>query len=174
MIQNLEEINNLLSGKKPIFKLDGILLGAEIVLRPSPTNIDIIVLRNIKNLVEKIKLFPRWMFGTCHPCKPVKQNDCEELMLFSFYEDVMGIQLINDKIINIQETTQKLSADCWKYLQRWEKYVNLWRLDKPQICQKFSSTNPTLFQYEEKFSFYGAIIDEINEMNSFYDLNCIR
>lgn len=174
MIQNLDAVNNLLLGEKPIFQLDAILLGSEIVLRPSPNDISTIIFRNIRDLVDRIKIFPRWMHGTCHQCKPVKYENREESVIFSFFEDIMSINIINEKILAVQETTQKLTANCWKYLQRWKKYGNLWRLDKPQICKKFAIINPTLFQYEEKFSFYGSVIEEIDEMNSYFNLNSVR
>ncbi|XP_028981786.1 dynein heavy chain 10, axonemal [Diachasma alloeum] len=173
-VRNLEVLNNLLSGDKVIFQVDAILLASEVVLRPSPSEIYSIILHDVKDLLERCKVFPRWMLGTCHQCKPIKQENSEETTVFSFFEDVMSIQIINDRITAVQETSHKLATDCWRYLQRWKKYGNLWRFDKIQLCETFASTNPTLLQYDEKFTFYGSVIEEIDDMVSYSDVTSIR
>lgn len=52
--------------------------------------------------------------------------------------------------------------------------MTLWRLDKKTICEKFASTSPTLQQYDEKFSFYDTIIEEIKEIVPYFDVLSIR
>lgn len=42
------------------------------------------------------------------------------------------------------------------------------------MCEKFINTRPTLKKYDEKFTLYGTIINDINEMNNYYDLGSIR
>ncbi|XP_011310250.1 dynein heavy chain 10, axonemal [Fopius arisanus] len=173
-VRNLEVLNNLLSGDRVIFQVDAILQASDVVLCPSPSEIYSIILHDVKDLLERCKIFPRWMLRTCHQCNPVKDENTEETTVFSFFEDVMSIQLINDRITAVQETSHTLALDCWRYLQRWKKYGNLWRVDKIQICEKFASTNPTLLQYDEKFTFYGSVIEEINDMLLYSDVSSIR
>ena len=42
------------------------------------------------------------------------------------------------------------------------------------MCEKFAATHPTLQQYDEKFTFYATIIEEVEELNNYYDLGSIR
>nr|XP_046467282.1 dynein axonemal heavy chain 10 [Neodiprion pinetum] len=86
----------------------------------------------------------------------------------------MSIQIVNDLIISVQDTAHRLSVELYRYVQKWRKYGNLWRYDKSQTCEKFAAKNPTLLQYDEKFTFYGAIVDEVDVMTPYYDINSIR
>ena len=79
-----------------------------------------------------------------------------------------------DRITSVQETTRKLTLECWKYLHRWKKYGNLWRFDKTQICEKFAAGAPTLLEYDDKFTFYGSIVEEIEGMRPYFDIRSIR
>ncbi|XP_057328415.1 dynein axonemal heavy chain 10-like isoform X2 [Microplitis mediator] len=174
LVSNLDALNILLSGNKSIFVVDAVLLSSEVILRPSPNEINIIILRDIKDLLARFKLFPRWAAGSCHECKQIKETSTDSFYRFSFFDNVMSIQIINDRIAAIQNTTQRLTVECWKYLNRWKKYSNLWRADKSQICEKFVVTCPTLNQYDEKFTYYDTIIEEIEEWTPYYDISSIK
>lgn len=84
------------------------------------------------------------------------------------------MQIINELIFAVQDTSHRIAHDCWRYLQKWKQYSNLWLLDKEEVCEKFAAANPTLQQYDEKFGFYDSIIDEIDEMTNYYDISSIR
>ncbi|XP_012272400.1 dynein heavy chain 10, axonemal [Orussus abietinus] len=174
IVRNLEVLNKLLLGNKAMFYVDVVLVSSEVVLRPSAAEIYTIILHDVKDLLERLKVFPRWMYKACRECQPQKVGQVDDFVTFSFFEDVMSVQLVNDLIIMVQDTAHRLAFECWKYLLRWKKYSNLWHFDKLQTCEKFASTNPTLKQYEEKLSFYGAIIEEIEEMTPYFDINSIR
>lgn len=74
----------------------------------------------------------------------------------------------------VQDTAYKLSMDCWRYLYRWKKYSNLWSFDKNLVCEKFAATKPTLPQYDEKFTFYESILEEVEDMELHFNLSSIR
>lgn len=82
--------------------------------------------------------------------------------------------MINDLIIAVQDTAYKISVDCWGYLQKWKKYSNLWTFDKIVAGEKFASTKPTLRQYDEKFTFYGGILEELDDMAHNIDISSVR
>ncbi|KAK1133358.1 hypothetical protein K0M31_011173 [Melipona bicolor] len=174
MVKNLECFNKTLMDTKPIFQVDGILIASEAVLRPSPGEIYNIILQNVRNLLEKLKTFPRWMNGTCLECKPQRKNDYETFATVTFFEDVMSIQVVNDNILMVQRSAHKIALDAWNYLYRWKKYSNLWSFDKNLAAEKYAATEPTLHQYDDKFCFYDNILQEINEMEIHYDLYCVR
>ncbi|KAF3425259.1 hypothetical protein E2986_13407 [Frieseomelitta varia] len=174
MMKNLECFNKTLMDTKPIFQVDGILIASEAVLRPSPGEIYNIILQNVRNLLEKLKTFPRWMNGTCLECKPQRKNDYETFATVTFFEDVMSIQVVNDNILMVQRSAHKIALDAWNYLYRWKKYSNLWSFDKNLTGEKYAATEPTLHQYDEKFCFYDNILQEINEMALHYDVYSVR
>lgn len=86
-------MNNQLSGNKPLFTVEAILLASEAVLRPSAPEIFTIILHDVKDLMDRAKNFPRWKRGTCLECKPDLQFELEISVLFHFYEDIMNIQV---------------------------------------------------------------------------------
>lgn len=78
---------------KPMFQVDAVLIASEVVLRPSPSEIYNIILQNGRNLLEQVKLFPRWMSGTCLECKPQRKAENDTFVNFTFFEDLMSIQV---------------------------------------------------------------------------------
>lgn len=57
---------------------------------------------------------------------------------------------------------------------RFKKYYNLWAFDKEAICEKYVSRGVTLVQLDEKFTFYANIMDELQQLPTYYDIQCIR
>lgn len=74
----------------------------------------------------------------------------------------------------VQNTVYKMSVKCWRYLYRWKQYSNLWSYDKSLVCEKFAATKPTLLQYDEKFTFYEGILEELKDMKLHFDINSVR
>nr|XP_033194235.1 dynein heavy chain 10, axonemal-like [Bombus vancouverensis nearcticus] len=174
ILKNIETFNRSLMECKPIFQVDAILIASEAVIRPSPGEIYATILQNVKNLLEKLKLFPRWMNGTCLECKPQTKNEYENFATVTFFEDVMSIKVVNDNILMVQRSAHKIALEAWHYLHRWKKYSNLWSFDKNLAAEKFAATEPTLHQYDDKFSFYDNILQELTEMDLYHDFYCVR
>jgi len=66
----------------------------------------------------RLKSVPRWMDGSCLECIPVKDSDSDELYTFSFFEDVIPVQAVNDVVLSIRDSARRLVAEVQKYLQR--------------------------------------------------------
>lgn len=74
---------------EPMFQVDAILSSPDIVTRPAATEINNTVVHSVKDFLERIKSFRRWMDGTCLVCEPVMNGD--EPYVFSFFEDVLQV-----------------------------------------------------------------------------------
>lgn len=92
-MSNLDALNILLLGNRSIFVVDAALLSSEVILRPSPNEINVIILGDIKDLLERFKLFPRWAAESCHECKQMKETSTDSFYRFSFFDNVMSIQV---------------------------------------------------------------------------------
>lgn len=117
-VENLTNFNKKLLSKVPIFQVDIVLGENDLTLSPTATEIYNIVIRSVKDLLLRLKSFPRWMKGMCWYCKPEKVTTTDEYYLFSFYEDVMQNQMIMDYSNKIQITVQNLIITVHKYIQR--------------------------------------------------------
>ncbi|XP_011694340.1 PREDICTED: dynein heavy chain 10, axonemal [Wasmannia auropunctata] len=174
MVRNMEVLNKMLNNTKLLFQADALLITSEVILRPAPNEIFSTICHDVRDLLERLKGFSRWMNGTCLECKPMRRELSENLVTFSFFEDVMSVRIINELVKVVHDTAYKISAECWRYLYRWKKYSNLWSFDKNLACEKFASTKPTLLQYDEKFTFYEGILEEVEDMSSYFDINSVR
>lgn len=88
----MEVFNKMLNDTKPIFQVDAVLI-SEVVLRPSPNEIYNTICHDMRDLLERLKEFSRWMNRTCLECKPQKKEFSEDLIPFSFFEDVLSVRV---------------------------------------------------------------------------------
>jgi hypothetical protein len=58
------------------------------------------------------------MNGSCLECIPVKVGDSDELYTFSFFEDVIPVQVVNDVVLSIRDSARRLVSEVQKYLRR--------------------------------------------------------
>lgn len=86
---NMEDFGKALTKDEPIFQVDAVLTSPEIVTRPSSTEINNTIVHSVKDFLERIKSFRRWMDGTCLMCEPVMSGD--EPYVFSYFEDVLQV-----------------------------------------------------------------------------------
>ncbi|CAD7701503.1 unnamed protein product, partial [Ostreobium quekettii] len=74
--------------KAPLFKVSMSLRNPEVVVQPPISEVNKLLGRLVKNLVETTKPFLRWMRGTCTEAPPQQTRDDEEPYVFTFYWDV--------------------------------------------------------------------------------------
>ncbi|XP_011874224.1 PREDICTED: dynein heavy chain 10, axonemal [Vollenhovia emeryi] len=174
MVRNMEVLNKILNNTKPIFQVDALLITSEVILRPSPNEIYSTICYDVRDLLERLKRFSRWMNGTCLECKLQRRELSEDLVTFSFFEDVMSVRVINELVRAVHDTAYRISSECSRYLYRWKKYSNMWSFDKNLASEKFAAMKPTLLQYDEKFTFYEGILEELEDMSFYFDINSVR
>lgn len=66
-------------------------------MRPTAAEIYNIIINSVKDFLERLKSFTRWMDGTCLLCPPIVQND--DPYIFSFFEDVAQVKNKRKKTI---------------------------------------------------------------------------
>lgn len=86
---NLEDFGKALTKDEPIFQVDAVLVPPDIITRPTASEVNNIMVHSVKDFLERIKSFRRWMDGTCLMCEPVMNID--GLYVFSFFEDVLQV-----------------------------------------------------------------------------------
>ncbi|XP_049877279.1 dynein axonemal heavy chain 10 [Pectinophora gossypiella] len=174
--ENLEEFQEMLSGKNPIFQVDAVLVPPDITMRPTANEVCNIVGYNIKHFLNRLSAFPRWMKDTCLSCPPqrIAEATGNEFYVFSFFEDILRVISINDITILIQDTIYRLTQDIHTYVQKWHKYQHMWAFDKHLSCEKYIQKNDQIHKYDEKLFFFEDIIADLEEHYKFVDLGAIR
>ncbi|KAL4712607.1 hypothetical protein ACJJTC_007202 [Scirpophaga incertulas] len=175
-LENLEQFQQMLSDKIPMFQVDAVLVPPDITIRPTASEVCNIVGYNIKHFLNRLTAFPRWMKKTCVPCPPqrVAEATGNEFYIFSFFEDILRVVAINDITILIQDTIYRLTQDINAYIQKWHKYQHLWAFDKQLSCEKYIQKHEQIFKYDEKFFFFEDIITDLDKHVKFVDVGAIR
>ncbi|KAM7359342.1 dynein heavy chain at 89D isoform 2-T2 [Cochliomyia hominivorax] len=171
--KNLECFLDRLTGNQPMFEINAVLVLSEIMLEPASNEIKNMIVEAAKDFLDRLKMFTRWMNGTCIPCSPI-DNFEEAKYAFTFYEDVLKIKNICGILAKVQELANRVVEDAKKCAKKFRKYYNLWAFDKEAICEKYVNSGVPLVQLDEKFTFYANIMDELHQLPTYYDVQCIR
>ncbi|XP_015836813.2 dynein axonemal heavy chain 10 [Tribolium castaneum] len=172
-LRNFETFMSKMQLKKPIFQVDAVVVTPELFLRPTSAEIYNIMVKNVKDFLDKLKRFPRWMNGMCLLCPPQKLPSGEEFV-YSFYDDVLKVPDIGDVLQKLQDIAQKSILEVHKHLQKWRRYRNIWCYDKVVTCEKFIEKNNQLSKYDDKFMFYADILKDMKNHEDYFDIMCIR
>lgn len=126
-VNNITNFNDKLNGKVPLFQVDIILLEPEPMMRPTPSEIYSIIIRNVKDFLEKLKSFPRYMQGTCWYCEPQKLEKYDEYYTFSFYEDIIQHEMLAEYFNKIRKSVHSMILAVQTNMQRYilNLYYNL-------------------------------------------------
>ncbi|KAF9819085.1 hypothetical protein SFRURICE_000750 [Spodoptera frugiperda] len=175
-LENLEDFQQMLSEKEPMFQVDAILVPPDIAMRPTQTEVCNILGYDVKHFLNRMTAFSRWMKKTCLPCPPqrIEEATGNEFYTFSFFEDILRVAAINDITLLIQDTIFRLTTDIYTYIVKWQKYAHLWSYDKHLSCEKYIQKYDQIFKYDEKFFFFEDIINDLDEHVKFVDIGAIR
>eukprot|EP01033_Poteriospumella_lacustris_P008676 gene8676-6241_t len=92
----------------PLFKLLVSLNGKDLLISPSITEVDKLIAKGGRSIVEAARCFVRWMFGTCLQTEPQVVNEDEEPYVFSFFQDISKNSQVVKLALSLTSLTQKL------------------------------------------------------------------
>ncbi|CRL07346.1 CLUMA_CG020322, isoform A [Clunio marinus] len=172
-LRNLQEFCDKLKCSNVIFEVDAVLAAPEIIMKPTANEIYNIMVHSVKDFLERLKAFRRWMSETAKSCPPTKLDN-NETYVFSFYEDIVQIPKVCELVMNLQQTIQNSISDVQSYLSRWHKYKSLWMNDKNVVCDKYLNRGISLVRLDEKFIFFTQIINDLENVKPYHDMKSIR
>lgn len=171
---NMDAFGRALYKDEPIFQVDALLAPPDIVMRPTANEVFSIVVHSVKDFLERLRSFRRWLDGTCLLCEPLIQPPDDEQYMFTFFEDVLQVPNVGEMMNGLQAIVSRLISDVTTYLLRWRKYQNLWLYDKSKICERFVGRNASLARLDEKFLFYSQLVSELRLARPYQDLRGMR
>uniref|UniRef100_A0A1I8PAD1 Dynein-1, subspecies f n=1 Tax=Stomoxys calcitrans TaxID=35570 RepID=A0A1I8PAD1_STOCA len=171
--KNLECYLDRLLGNQPMFEINAVIVLSEIMLEPSANEVKNMIVQSSKDFLDRLKMFTRWMNGTCILCSPI-EHEGDVKYSFTFYEDVVKIKTIGGLVVKIQELANRVVEGAKNCVKKFRKYYNLWAFDKETICEKYVDRGVPLVQLDEKFTFYANIMNELQQLPTYYDVQCIR
>lgn len=148
--------------------------GKELVLSPSLTEIDKVMMKAVRNIAESAKHFIRWMHGTCLKTEPQVISDDEEPVLFTYYQDIsQNPEVLRLTLAMASQTTRVLNMSN-KYLDGWRRYdkvQNLWNAKRKQQVDKL---RPTCVNLDQAMSHYEGVKDTVLSQPVSKDIEFVR
>ncbi|CAL8247788.1 unnamed protein product [Merluccius merluccius] len=161
VLRNMQLFNKGLMGNTPLFQIETILSAPEILLQPKSNEVYKLIMNCVRNCVDGTKRFVRWMHGTCMECPPQRVSGEDELLTFSFYNEVCQHPQISEQAMALSQNIQRLLCSLGRYLSSWKRYCPLWKLDKAVAMEKFAAKNPLCVLYDDKLQFYVKVHQEV-------------
>ncbi|XP_069727356.1 dynein axonemal heavy chain 10 [Phaenicophaeus curvirostris] len=173
IVKNLQAFNATVLGNVPLFHTEAILSAPEIILQPDASEIEKMTVQCIQDCVEVTKHFVRWMHGTCIACPPQHVKD-DVVITFSFYSDVSQNPLVMEQAVLITHNVRKLLASLREYLNQWNRYQPLWKLDKGLVMERLAAEKPTCVTFDDELQFYMKVVQEVTQQPLIKDEQFIR
>ena len=172
--QNLDDLLLLLESKKTLFKIEVRLVNGNVVISPSEQMILKGIIMILKTLLDGTKMFIRWGNGTCIPMEKARVKGEIRPIQPSFFEDIVRIPEIIEKVDLVQNSTVKSLEEIQLYLSSWKKYKNLWKYDKKSTCNKFLERLPSCVDFDAKLLYYSLLERQIEDREFTSNFKCIE
>ncbi|KAK5620023.1 Dynein heavy chain 10, axonemal [Crenichthys baileyi] len=161
VLRSVKELDVVLMGRTPLFKIDAILSVPEIVFQPHSNEIYWLFMQSIRECIESTKRFPRWMHGTCIECPPQQVEGEDELVTISFLSDVWVDPGIIESVKTVSENIKRLLLSVDQYLNHWKHYRPLWEKNKTIFNEAFAAKKPSCAMYDDKLQFLTDIKQKV-------------
>ncbi|KAM3867513.1 dynein axonemal heavy chain 10 [Diretmus argenteus] len=161
LLRNIQAFNTTLMGSTPLFQIEAILSAPDIVLQPKISDIYTLIMHCVRDCIESTKCFVRWKHGSCIECPPQHVDGEDELVIFSFYNDVYQYPQIVESAKTVLQNVQHLLSSVSRYLKHWKHYQPIWMVDKAIVNEKFAAKKPSCVMYDDKLQFYARVKLEV-------------
>ena len=175
MYKNLEMFLSRLERDSPLFVVDAILSAPEIITSPQAKELYKLMTQCVRDAVESVHVFKRWMHGTCIECEPQHVDGQDEPYVFSFLKDIQSHPRVLDAVSRISTTLAQMLGGMTKYLSRWKhKYRALWHLQKEIRLEKFAAKKPSCVQFDSYLLFYSDMVVEVSSQPETKNIDFIQ
>uniref|UniRef100_A0A7S4D2X3 Dynein-1, subspecies f n=1 Tax=Eutreptiella gymnastica TaxID=73025 RepID=A0A7S4D2X3_9EUGL len=167
------------AGKKkpPLFKIIASLAASDIVTSPAMGEIQATLSKVMRNIIETTKMFVRWMDGACIDCTlgeiSPKPTDDSDSHIPTFFNDISQNSQVMKLQTMVYQGIQKTFFYVNKYLESWNRFSSLWRLDKQMFIEKLATKNLTWLEYDKRFEEYTKLIRGIDNYPQEKDIDFV-
>ena len=176
VVNALEAFQELLASKHaPLFRVTLSLQNLDVCEQPPVGDVNKLLSRVMRSLVDSARQFVRWMDGTCLECPEQYPNGPdEEPLVFSFFMDIGSNPAVIKHMIALNQAVQKALGGVHKHMDAWRRHQSLWKLDKAAILEKYKAKAPHHGSFEEKLSKYARLASDVWSQAKDFDCGFIR
>ena len=150
--------SSILNTSKPFFEVEVQLMPPEISLSPSIDDIQTCACSTAKALLLGYKSILNW------------DNVPSDTTFF--YRITEDLELVRQAIL-LKGCVQGIKKSIEDYLQTFSKYDWLWKTDKDDQYEIFSSQNPRLEEYENQLSYFGKVQKDIENTSAIHIIGAL-
>jgi dynein heavy chain len=140
----------------PLFRVSAMFTDPELMLSPSVVDVQKMLHKFVVNIAESAKSFIRWLDGTCEEAGPVRIDD-ENSYIFHFYHDIASDRQVVQLVMELSKIINRSGDNMRRYLYQWNAYEKLWKLNKAVVLEKFTLTQPSCVEYDQKLFQYHKL-----------------
>ncbi|VDK75302.1 unnamed protein product, partial [Dibothriocephalus latus] len=130
-LRNLNQyLNFLQSAVEPVFSVDLILSGTDVVGNPQPTEFYRLATQDVRDAVKVTRVFIRWQRSTCIFTPAVKTPDHVSLFHFNFFQDISKSQVILSVVQQIDRVYANAAESLKRYQDKFRRYKYLFNTNK--------------------------------------------
>lgn len=160
----------------PLFKLLVSLNGKDLLISPSVTEVDKLIAKGGRHIVESARHFVRWMYGTCIQTEPQIINEDEEPYVFSFFQDISKNPQVVKLALSLTSLTQKVYSILEMYLEGWRRYdkstaTGLW---DPKRKQQIEKLRPTCDNLDSAMNYFQSIKETVRSQATTKDIDFLQ
>ncbi|XP_076452214.1 dynein axonemal heavy chain 10-like [Babylonia areolata] len=176
VLGNLNKLNKAVLEEKPLFQIDALLAVPDIILNPHTNEIFKLMLQSVRDTLECLKMFERWMKGTCMITPPQKIEGEDEPYVCSFQWDLLQLPEVGDTLQQVNGTIKTALTQVGRYFDRFKKYKSVWRTqkDKVNLVQKLVQRNPSLNTFDDHLQHYRKLMEEMKAIPPTVDVQFLR
>lgn len=173
--------------KGALFRISADLNTPQVVLQPSPDEVQKQLMRLVYSIIGSTASFLRWMHGTCIETEPQTPSESSTTAgtaagpaqdtLWSFHADVSALQEVYRLRLALEySVVQKTKAGLMRYLDSWARQSSLWKHDKHTLVDRFVSKNPSTVEFEKKLASYTRTVTDVGDfpLTKRIDFVCIK
>ena len=167
IIRSMATFMGLLQCKEgpPLFKVLVSLNGKEMLVTPSLTEVDKLITKGVRSMVESARHFVRWMHGTCLCTDPQIISEDEDPYVFSFFQDISQNPQVVKLALSLTSQTNRVYSFTNKYLDGWRRYdrvSDLWNSKRKVQVDKLA---PTCDNLDSAMNSYEGIIQTVESIS---------
>ena len=156
-----------------LFRVSAVLSAPEVHVSPPLPEINKVLAKIVKSVVESCRSFVRWMHGTCMETPAQVVSDDEDPVIFSFYTDI----IVNPDVVSLVSTVTRTIAKTFgrvnKRLDDYRKYDQLWKMDKQQSLSKFEQKQPNCVMFDSRLQSYQRVVFDAEGMEPSIEVDFI-
>ncbi|KAJ1437467.1 dynein heavy chain, N-terminal region 2-domain-containing protein [Ochromonadaceae sp. CCMP2298] len=173
IVRSMATFMGLLQCKEgpPLFKILVSLNGKELMISPSLTEVDKLITKGARNMVESARHFVRWMHGTCLRTEPVLVHEDEEPYVFSFFQDISQNPQVVKLALSLTSQTNRVYNFTNKYLDGWRRYDKVTGLWNPKRKQQIEKLRPTCDNLDSAMAYFQGIRETVEAQQTMKDID---